>query len=261
MAYGSRSEIIRQQPPDESAPAVEWDDFLTYVLDWRQDQHLAAIGPTGQGKSVAIHGLLDANRRYVAYLATKIRDPTLDAYITAGGYERLQDWPPVKGLIFKRPARPQEMPRRLVWPDASTLDAEHRQKVVFDKALADIYVQGGWCTVWDDYWYLTHILGLERTGKKFLMNARSNDIPFVLGAQRPAGNRLVEIFDQAEHLLFFRDNDEANLKRIGGVGWLDSALIRAYVAHLEQFQFLYVNTRSGWMYRSRAPELVTGGSP
>jgi hypothetical protein len=147
------------------------------------------------------------------------------------------------------------MPRRLVWPDASSLDAEVKQRRVFDKALADIYTSGGWCTVWDDYWYLTNILGLEKTGKKFLMNARSNDIPFVLGAQRPAGNRLVEIFDQAEHLLFFRDNDEANLKRIGGVGWLDSALIRAHVAHLEPFQFLYTNTRSGHMYRSRAPEL------
>jgi hypothetical protein len=87
------------------------------------------------------------------------------------------------------------------------------------------------------------------------MNARSNQIPFVLGAQRPAGNRLVEIFDQAEHILFFRDNDEPNLRRIGGVGWLDSAMIRSYVAHLGQYQFLYCNTRSGHMYRSTAPEL------
>ena len=65
----------------------------------------------------------------------------------------------------------------------------------------------------------------------------------------------MEIFDQADHILFFRDNDEANLRRIGGVGWLSSDLIRGHVANLEQFQFLYVNTRSGWMYRSRAPEL------
>ena len=77
----------------------------------------------------------------------------------------------------------------------------------------------------------------------------------MLGAQRPAGNRLVEIFDQADHLLFFRDNDESNLKRIGGVGWLSSDLIRAHVANLEPYQFLYTNTRNGMMYRSTAPEL------
>lgn len=255
MAYGSRSDWIRQAPPDDTAPAVEWDDFNSYVLDWRQDQHLAAIGPTGQGKSTTIHGLLDAHRKYVAYLGTKPKDATLDRYIAAGGYKRIEDWPPKRGWPVKRVVTADEMPRRLVWPDAASLDAEHRQSAVFGRALSDIYTQGGWCTVWDDYWYLTNILGLEKTGKKFLMNARSNDIPFVLAAQRPAGNRLVEIFDQAEHLCFFRDNDRANLDRIGGVGWLDSDLIRAHVAHLEPYQFLYVNTRSGYMYRSRAPEV------
>lgn len=253
MAYGA---ALRERPPDDTAPEVEWDDFLTYVLKWRQDQHLAAVGPTGQGKSVALHGLLDAYRKYVAYFATKPKDSTLDAYIAAGGYKRIGDWPPAKGRILKRPITAEDMPRRLVWPDATSLNSEARQAKVFNAALADIYVEGGWCTVFDDWWYLCHILGLEKTSKKFLMNARSNDIPFVMAAQRPAGNRLVEIFDQADHILFFRDNDEANLKRIGGVGWLSSDLIRAHVANLEPYQFLYTNTRNGRMYRSRAPELA-----
>lgn len=255
MAYGGRAAAIRERPPDDSAPVVDWDDFNTYVLEWRQDQHLAAVGPTGQGKSVAIHGLLDAHRSYVAYLATKPKDGTLEKYVASGGYQRTLDWPPMTGKLKKRRVTAEEMPRRLVWPDATQLNAEAEQRRVFDKALSEIYVEGGWCTVWDDYWYLTNILGLEKVGKKFLMNARSNDIPFVLGAQRPAGNKLVEIFDQAEHILFFRDNDEANLKRIGGVGWLSSDLIRGHVANLEQHQFLYTNTRTGFMYRSVAPAL------
>lgn len=247
---------IRDVPPDDMAPVVSWDDYLTYVLDWRQDQHLGAIGPTGQGKSTTIHGLLDAKRSYVAYLATKPKDKTLDAYISTGKYTRIDEWPPMKrGFFSRRPYTPAEMPKRLVWPDATRLDADVQQKVVFKAALDDIYTSGGWTTVWDDWWYLCHILGMEKTGKKFLYNARSNDIPFVLGAQRPAGNKLVEIFDQAHHLLFFRDNDEANLKRIGGVGWLDSQAIRSYVAHLEQYQCLYVNTRTGYMYRTSAPEI------
>lgn len=247
---------IRERPPDDTAPVLAWDDFLTYVLDWRQDQHLAAIGPTGQGKSTTIHGLVDAYRKYVAYLATKPKDKTLDAYIQVGSYTRIPEWPPKRGLLFKRAVTADEMPRRLVWPDATALNADVTQKRVFADALADIYVGGRWCTVWDDYWYLCHILGMEKVAKKFLMNARSNDIPFVLGAQRPAGNKLVEIFDQAEHLFFFRDNDELNLKRIGGVGWLSSDLIRAHVAHLDQYQSLYVSTRTGRMYRTTAPELA-----
>jgi hypothetical protein len=244
----------RDLPPDDLAPVVPWEDFLE-LMDWRQDQHLAAIGPTGQGKSTTIHGLLDHYRKYIVYLATKPRDKTLQAYIDNGGYVRLEDWPPVKKFTG-REISAEDMPRRLLWPDATTLDAEGEQKRVFDKALAEIYVQGGWCVVFDDFWYLTHLLGLERTSKKFLMNARSNDIPFVMGAQRPAGNKLVEIFDQADHILWFRDQDDANLKRIGGVGWLDSNVIRNFVARLQKYQFLYTNTRDGSMFRSSAPPVL-----
>lgn len=244
---------IRERPPDDTAPVLEWDDLTTYALDWKQDEHLGAIGPSGQGKTTALHALLDQYRSYVAYFATKPRDATLDRYIATGKYIRVQDWPPKIGRFRPRYATADEMPRRLVWPDATSLNSEVRQQQVFNAALADIYSAGGWCTVFDDWWYLCHILGLEKVSKKFLMNARSNDIPFVMAAQRPSGNRLVEIFDQATHLMFFRDNDESNLKRIGGVGWLSSDLIRAHVANLEPYQFLYVNTRTGWMYRSRAP--------
>ena len=106
----SRAAEIRARPPEESAPELGWDDFLTYALDWRQDQHLAAVGPTGQGKSTTIHGLVDAKRSYVAYLATKIKDDTLQAYIDKGGYERIRDWPPVKGWP-KRPVPAEVMQR------------------------------------------------------------------------------------------------------------------------------------------------------
>ena len=247
---------LRDLAPDDMAPVLEWDDFLTYVLDWRQDQHLGLVGPNGQGKTNLAYHLLEL-RRFITYFAIKTQDRSLDAYAAHGGYERLLDWPPVKGRwLFRREVTPAEMPRRLLWPDATQLNSEPEQIRVFSKALSDIYTQGGWCPVFDDYWYLAHILGFEKQTKKFLANARSNYIPMVVCAQRPAGNRLVELFDQATHLFFFRDNDEPNLKRISGVGWLSSDAIRALVANLEPYQFLYVNTRTGWMYRSRAPELA-----
>jgi hypothetical protein len=151
------------------------------------------------------------------------------------------------------------MPRRLVWPDATQLSSETQQREVFQTALDDIYAAGGWATVLDDYWYLAHILKFEMHAKKMLMNARSNDIPLLLAMQRPAGNRMVEVFDQSTHLFFFRDNDELNLKRIGGVGYLASEPIRMFVANLERFQALYINTRDGRMYRTTAPELKFGG--
>lgn len=253
----SSYDAAREQPPDDTAPMLEWDDFMSYVFDWKQNQHVGVVGPTEQGKTNLVYWLLSL-RAYVTYLAIKTKDATLDGFARQGGYVRLTDWPPMKGRILRREVTHEEMPRRLLWPDARQLDSEAEQIRVFRKALRDIYARGGWCPVFDDYWYLAHILGFEKDTKKFLANARSNDIPMVVCAQRPAGNRLVELFDQSTHLFFARDNDETNLKRIGGVGWLSSDLIRAHVAHLEPYQFLYVNTRKGWMYRTRAPELSLG---
>jgi hypothetical protein len=245
-------------PPDELAPILSFDDFITYELDWQQDQHAGEIGPNGQGKTNLAYILLEEYRKYVAYFVIKSKDKTLQAYLDSGRYERIYDWPPVKKGAFGRSRiiTAQEMPRRLVWPDASSLHAEAEQRRVFTAALDDIYVEGGWCPVFDDYWYLAHILGFEKETKKMLANARSNDIPMLICAQRPSGNRLVEIFDQTTHLFFFRDNDEPNLRRISGVGTLSSKAIQGFVANLEPFQFLYVNTRTGKMFRSTAPELA-----
>lgn len=248
-------------PPDHMAPVVGWDEFEE-ELDWRQNQHIGMIGPTGQGKTNATYHLLK-RRDYVAYFAIKPHDETLEAFAGSNGYDRIYDWPPMIKRLGRRAreASPEEMPRRLLWPDSSTLVAEEEQRRVFAKASADIYTKGGWCSVWDDYWYLSNILGMEKTAKKFLANARSNYAPMVLCAQRPAGNRMVEIFDQAEHLFFFRDNDKRNLETIAGVGYLNSEVIKAFVANLQRYQMLYINTREGTMYRTSAPELKMGKAP
>lgn len=244
-------------PPDRMAPILPFDDFMTYEFDWRQNQHLGVVGPTEQGKTNLAHTLLTL-RSYVAYLAIKTRDETLEAFQDSGGYTRIYDWPPMKSRFGRRPrpVTPAEMPRRLVWPDA--LGGRHsipEQRRVFGKALDDIYTSGGWCPVFDDYWYLNKILKFENDTKMFLANARSNDIPMVICAQRPSGNNLVELFDQTTHLFFFRDNDEPNLRRISGVGFNSSKAIQGFVANLARFQALYVNTRDGRMFRTTAPEL------
>lgn len=247
-----------EPPPDDMAPVLDWDAFQE-VFVWKQNQHVGVVGPTEQGKTNLTYHLLE-QRRFIVYLSIKTHDETLDAYAQAGGYERLYDWPPTVKRLGRRAREvtPEEMPKRLLWPDARQLDSELEQERVFGKALRDIYADGGWCTVMDDYWYLANILGFAKTTKKFLANARSNYIPMVICAQRPAGNQLVEMFDQSTHLFFARDNDERNLKTISGVGWRSAEPIKAFVANLEPYQFLYINTRSGEMYRTTAPELKIG---
>lgn len=255
---GYRPEL-RELPPDDMAPVLPWDDFLSYVFDWRQNQHLGLIGPTESGKSTFEFNVLPM-RKYVTFFATKPKDELLDQFADQAGYERIEDWPPMKNRAVgrARPVTAEEMPRRLLWPDARDLHASTElQQQVFRKAFSDIYAQGGWCTVWDEFWMMCQILGMENEARIMLQQARSNDISFVMGAQRPSRIPL-ELFDQATHLVFWRDNDEVNLKRIGGVGWLASGPIRSFVANLEPFQVLYINTRKGFMYRTTAPEVKLG---
>jgi len=235
------------------APVVDWDDFMSYVFDWRQDQHVGLIGPTDSGKSTLTYSILPM-RKYVAFFATKPADRVLEQFGQRGGYRRIDDWPPRKGRLIKRDYTPDEMPRRLLWPDASTIGSVPHQREVFRRAFSDIYTSGGWCTVWDEFWMMCRILQMEDEARIMLQQARSNDIAFVMGAQRPSRIPL-ELFDQATHLFFWRDNDEVNLKRIGGVGWLASGPIRSFVANLEPYQVLYINSRMGWMYRTTAPEV------
>lgn len=258
MSYPYRhNQAIRDLPPDTMAPVVPWDDFMSYVLDWRQNQHMGLIGPTESGKSTLTYAVLP-RRKYTTFFATKPADEVLEQYASKGGFERIADWPPKHGRLVKKPYTAEQMPRRLLWPDASTMGAYEHQREVFNRAFEDIYTSGGWCTVWDEFWMMTQILGMEDQARIMLQQARSNDISFVMGAQRPSRIPL-EMFDQSTHLFFWRDNDEVNLRRIGGVGWLASGPIRSFVANLEPYQVLYVHTRKGWMYRTTAPELKTGG--
>lgn len=243
------------------APVLKWDDFLTYVLGspdpryrWAQSQHMALVGPTESGKTTALYGMLPL-RDYTTQFGTKVTDRTADQFIRKGDFERLYDWPPTRRRLWKRyEVSAAEMPRRLLWPDVSQLHMVPQLGPIFERAVSDIYADGGWTAVWDEFWLMCEILGMRQTAKILLQQARSNDISMVMGMQRPAWIP-PEVFDQTRHLLFWRDNDELNLKRIGGVGWLKANPIRAFVANLEPYQLLYVNNRFGHMYRTRAPEL------
>jgi energy-coupling factor transporter ATP-binding protein EcfA2 len=231
------------------APRVPWDVFLRDKLRWNPGEHFALIGPTGQGKTTMLLNLLP-QQRYITVFATKPRDETMESLINTG-YLKMERW---------RSLDPRDYPRRVLWPDASTIDSESHQKAVFQHAFAAIYREGGWTVALDETWYMANILNLGGAIKLYLLQARALGISLLCATQRPAHVPL-EIYDQSSHLMFWRDNDEANLRRLSGISWRSADLIRRIVSNLDRHQVLYINTRTGEMLRTRCPAvtLSTGG--
>lgn len=229
------------------APRVPWDQFLAEKFRWKAGEHVALIGPTGQGKTTLLTQLLPLHP-YVTVFATKPRDESMDRLITdpRTPYYPIRSWQSLD---------PRKYPRRVLWPDASQMGSEERQKEVFHEAFGRMYREGGWTVAIDELWYVGNILNLSRDIKIYLLQARALDISLLVATQRPAWVPL-EVYDQSTHLFFWRDNDENNLKRLSGISFRSADLIRSVVSDLEQYQVLYINTRTGEMCRTRAPKPV-----
>lgn len=225
------------------APRIPWDVFVRDELKWNAGEHFALIGPTGQGKTTMLLNLLPLHP-YVVVFATKPADITMDSLIRTG-YLRMDRW---------RSLDPRDYPRRVLWPDATKLDSVDHQKDVFHHAFGAIYREGGWTVAIDETWYMANTLHLGQDIKLYLLQARSLGISLVCATQRPAHVPL-EIYDQSSHLMFWRDNDEQNLRRLSGISWRSADLVRSVVSNLDRYQVLYVNTRTGRMLRTRCPEV------
>lgn len=249
--WREQADTARLARISKDAPRVPWDRFLTDILRWESGEHFGLIGPTGSGKTTMLLNLLPLHP-FVTVFATKPRDATMTALI-AQGYVKLDRW---------RSLDPDVYPRRVLWPDASSLNSEAVQAEVFRDAFARIYREGYWTVALDETWYLDNVLHLEREIRLYLLQARSLDISLLAAMQRPAFVPR-ELYTSCTHLMFYRVNDETDLRSLSGIGWRSADLIREVVANLEAHQVLYINTRTGFMCRTRCPRALAvtrGGS-
>ena len=235
-------------PPDELAPVLDFGLFYDRVFDWGQDEHVAIIGRTKHGKSNLARHLL-RRRSYVGYMAIKARDQTLDD-LGGEGFTRFYDWPPKRARWPHRKLTWAEAPKRLIWPDATDRRiARGEQARVFGAALDDMWAAGNACVVWDDFWYIVRILGMELDAKQNLLNARSANSPQMIISQRVGGNRMVELTDQPTWIFWGWENDARNLQLTAPAG--DPK--REFIRRLDPFQFLAENLTTHQMYRITAP--------
>jgi len=222
------------------APRVPWDVFYDR-FNWQQGEHVALVGPTEAGKTSLLIRILE-KRTFVAVTATKPRDSTMD-HLISHGYQRFEKWESVS---------PTKVPRRVIWPDATSIDSEVEQRRVFRDMFAKIYREGGWALVNDEGYVMAEMLKLKPEMRAMWTQGRSLGISFCVATQRPRWVPL-EMYDQSKHLFFWQNNDQRSLDTLGDINRRSSALVKEIIVHLEQYQVLYVNARSGEMMRTRPP--------
>lgn len=231
--------------PPLPAAVTPWDQFYAYLAgEWRQGEHVAVVGPTGRGKTTLILAIAPI-RKWVTLVATKPRDRTIEG-LRRRGWVKVSQWPPPVDAQGRAPRRV------ILWPPMRGRHDVARQAAVIRTALDRIFVARSWCVILDDLQYLMDELRLVPDVKVFLNMARALDLSLVLSTQRPR-HVPVAVWNQATHLFIYGTNDHDDLRRLGGLGGLNDKVIRQTVAGLDRHQVLYVNTRSGHMTVTQAP--------
>lgn len=219
---------------------VNWPRFLE-LFAWTQGEHVTIIGPTGSGKSW-LATLLLGIRSHVVVFGTKPRDETLET-LERRGFRRITTWPP-----------PALRTHVLLWPRFRKVSDEAEQRDTFRHALEEIFATGRWCVYADELPYLVGRLRLADLLELLWLQGRALRVSLVAAAQRPAWLPLAA-YSQATHLFLYRPNEERDLKRLAEIGGaVDTTALRELVRRLPPHAFAYVNTRTGRVLVSRAPD-------
>lgn len=227
---------------DEVAPFVEFPELVAAAA-YRHDEHVTIVGPTGCGKTTIALELLRL-RRNVVIIGTKPKDPTLERLLKSREYVRVTTLPHVS------------VARRLiVWPRMRSIVDTKTQSAIIGAVMDQAFREGNRTLCSDETHYLAEFLRLAPRLKLWWTQGRSNGLSLVACFQRPAWVPR-DAYSSATHLFLFGTADDTDAKALGGIGGLDSSTIRYVVKWLahdknRRHEFLYVNTRTGYMVRSR----------
>lgn len=221
-------------PPVElrKYPFVAWER-LKPAIQWKQGQHVVAIGGTGSGKST-LSGELLPRRKLVVVCVSKGMDEIFEGpYFSA--YEQIPTW--------KKRKKDQE--RVLLRPaNQKTIELTRTHKTdVFRECFDSILLQEGyWCIDIDESHYLCERLKLGGEVADLMEQGRSHYISVWNNTQRPAGIPLA-IYVNSMHGFFFLTQEEYDLQRLSRMGNKHTNVkeLSLNIQNLDPHEFVYID--------------------
>lgn len=220
---------------DKRVTALSWPHFLDHMREhWEVGQHMALIGPTGEGKSTLALGLLEL-RRWVVVLDPKGEDDTLNA----SGYTRLKAWPP-PGRIRDQIA--DGYPARLLIGGPNRTDAEAaRLSQLMQDAVEGVRGEGRWTLYVDEFQLLAdrRMMGVTTQVEQLLIAARTRGTSVMTAFQAPAWVPRAAT-RQATYVIMWGTHDEDSVKTIAqamGRPWRE---LQAMAQQLPEYHVLVI---------------------
>jgi len=234
MAPSQRAQLL--EPGEEVVTGVPWSAFLEYFRqNWIPGQHMALVGPTGEGKSTFAVGTLGL-RKYVLALDPKGGDDTL----AASGFQRVPHWPPPSRLWDQIATG---APARLILGERGATFEE--LAVEFDKALEAVLKQGGWTVYIDEFQIATdrRMMNVAVRAERLLISARYKRVSVVTAFQAPSWVPTAST-RQARWIVMWPTRDEDCIKLVAAKAGRDKRQVTQVVKQLPPFHCLVIPPRS-----------------
>jgi hypothetical protein len=239
---GSSKPLLRKYP------FIGWDR-LKAGIQWKQGQHVVAIGGTGSGKTT-VSGELLPRRSQVVVFVSKGMDEIFDGPYFKD-YETIQTWKRRRDYqrrVLLRPANQKSI--------AATRD---HKTLVFRNCMDEILLkEGHWCIDVDETHYCTERLKLGGEIADILEQGRSAKISMWNNTQRPAGIPLA-VYTNSSHGFYFRTQEEYDLDRLSRLSnkHTHTKELAENIIHLDDHEFVYID-RSGRIPPCRSMVILKG---
>lgn len=254
---------------DALVVGLPWDQFLRYMAwAWKPGQHIAMIGPTGEGKTTFAAGLLSL-RKYVLGLDPKGEDQTL----TASGFERVGHLPSDHIDLMWRVRHPETArqwdrihqriaegypARVIVGGPSRTLEQDAANQNLMLRCFQYAREAGGWTVYVDEFELISsqRMFGLGSWVERLLVSARSDGTSVVTSYQAQAWVSK-HATRQARFAVVWATGSREMIKNIAESMGRDWRVLAAAIDELPPFHAIVIprGKNGGPLVCTSAPEL------